>query len=326
MKLQDVLIIDMDHVVSSEKNARPPKDFDAITMEGIVVSSQLELEEGLKAQIWYGQFRSPVRITFNSLSPAQPPVCTLAYTTMPEAFFFKCPLIGERKNARSQIQSFFSTHHSATDIEILPHRNMNALCLTISAEWMNRGLKSGDERTSELVNQLIEQEKSSLLVNDCTAKENLLLGDILDHYLSNRQGDLFIHSRILLLIAEFFQKLVSSPGSRATDYHDKISRIKQAEDILVDSLRNNLPPVKEIAQAVFMSESTLKRYFKVFYGKNIYEFYLQKKMELAKRMMIEENLNVSQVAREIGYENPNNFIATFKKHFGYLPGEIRRGA
>src|SRR5438477_529074 len=210
MKLQDVLIIDMDHVVSSEKNARLPKDFDAITMEGIVVSSQLELEEGLKAQIWYGQFRSPVRITFNSLSPAQPPVCTLAYTTMPEAFFF--------------------------------------------------------------------------------------------------------------------QKLVSSPGSRATDYHDKISRIKQAEDILVDSLRNNLPPVKEIAQAVFMSESTLKRYFKVFYGKNIYEFYLQKKMELAKRMMIEENLNVSQVAREIGYENPNNFIATFKKHFGYLPGEIRRGA
>ena len=35
---------------------------------------------------------------------------------------------------------------------------------------------------------------------------------------------------------------------------------------------------------------------------------------------------VLQVAREIGYENPNNFIATFKKHFGYLPGEIRRGA
>lgn len=47
-------------------------------------------------------------------------------------------------------------------------------------------------------------------------------------------------------------------------------------------------------------------------------------MELAKRLIVERNMNVNQAADEMGYENVSNFIDTFKKHFGYLPGAIRK--
>jgi AraC-like DNA-binding protein len=50
------------------------------------------------------------------------------------------------------------------------------------------------------------------------------------------------------------------------------------------------------------------------------------KMELAKRLLIERNISVNEVAYFLKYENVSSFITIFKNHFGYLPGLIRRNS
>lgn len=82
--------------------------------------------------------------------------------------------------------------------------------------------------------------------------------------------------------------------------------------------------MRGIAEQTGLSEAGLKRYFKLIYGSNIYEYYLKQKMELAKRILIERNMNVNEVASHLGYANVSSFIDVFKKYFGYQPGLVRK--
>jgi len=47
-------------------------------------------------------------------------------------------------------------------------------------------------------------------------------------------------------------------------------------------------------------------------------------MEMARRMLMEQDRAISQVAFSLGYENTSSFIRVFKKQFGESPGLLRR--
>lgn len=95
-------------------------------------------------------------------------------------------------------------------------------------------------------------------------------------------------------------------------------------NILRSSLQCPLPKLDVIARQLALSESTLKRQFKDAFGKSIYGFYLDLKMDHAKQLMQNMELSVNQVAERLGYENVSNFIEMFKKRHGYSPGSIKR--
>ena len=98
----------------------------------------------------------------------------------------------------------------------------------------------------------------------------------------------------------------------------------EVEKILITHLQKTLPSIEIIAREVVLSESTLKRHFKLMFGKSIYEYYLGMKMDLAKRMLLEKPLSVNEVATMLDYEKVSNFIEMFKKHHGFSPGSIRK--
>ena len=85
-----------------------------------------------------------------------------------------------------------------------------------------------------------------------------------------------------------------------------------------------MPALAAIAQQVALSESTLKRYFKIFFGTSVYDYYLQKKMHLAKGLLLEKMMTVNEIADMMGYEKVSNFIDIFKKHHGFSPGAIKK--
>jgi len=155
--------------------------------------------------------------------------------------------------------------------------------------------------------------------------EYLLANEIADHLQNVHINQLLIHSRILLLILQFFNKwFTHSQHDKNKKIREHFDKLKLAEKIVSNHLSGKLPSLNEIAEMVRMNETALKRYFKLLYGKNIYEYYLQKKMDQAKRMLIDENLNINEVAAQLGYEKTSNFIEIFKAHFGFLPGSLRK--
>jgi AraC-like DNA-binding protein len=98
----------------------------------------------------------------------------------------------------------------------------------------------------------------------------------------------------------------------------------RVEKILTSHLSTDLPSIPQIAREVAMSESTLKRCFRLMYGTSMYDYYLQKKMEYAKVQLTEKKLPVKEVAYMLGYENPGSFIRIFKKHFRLPPGLMQK--
>ncbi|MEI9808842.1 MAG: AraC family transcriptional regulator [Bacteroidota bacterium] len=100
-------------------------------------------------------------------------------------------------------------------------------------------------------------------------------------------------------------------------------KIKSAETILTQHLNRNLPSVNDIAKQVALSESTLKRYFKVIFGTSIYEYYLQKKMEHAKTQLMENHLPVKEVAYMLGYEKAAA-LSGYLKNTTNCPGSFAK--
>ncbi|OQP46935.1 hypothetical protein A4H97_05290 [Niastella yeongjuensis] len=104
-------------------------------------------------------------------------------------------------------------------------------------------------------------------------------------------------------------------------YYEKI---KEAESILLDHLQKTPPRMNMIAKMVALSESTLKRYFKLIYGKSVYDYYLNKKMEMARTILLQKPYSVNEIAELMGYEKVSHFIEIFKKHHGCSPGSIKK--
>jgi AraC-like DNA-binding protein len=50
-----------------------------------------------------------------------------------------------------------------------------------------------------------------------------------------------------------------------------------------------------------------------------YQFVKRMRLDRARTLLVEDDLSVSEVTREVGYASPSHFIAEFKRHFGVTP-------
>ena len=80
--------------------------------------------------------------------------------------------------------------------------------------------------------------------------------------------------------------------------------------------------IAQIAEQCFLSETKLKQGFKSCFNCTIYEYIVEKRMELAYRLLHNEKYKVKDVAWMVGYSNASHFIDAFKKRYGIKPGEI----
>src|SRR5216683_85403 len=76
--------------------------------------------------------------------------------------------------------------------------------------------------------------------------------------------------------------------------------------------------VRDLAQAVSMSESGFAHMFKVTTGVSPLQFLKQLRMEQARRLLLGGS-NVNEAADSVGYASLSHFISEFKRYFGKSP-------
>ena len=54
------------------------------------------------------------------------------------------------------------------------------------------------------------------------------------------------------------------------------------------------------------------------------DYIAKQKLELAKRMLVDTDIPVAEIANRLSYSNAQNFIRLFKKHMGITPGQFRK--
>ncbi len=195
--------------------------------------------------------------------------------------------------------------------------------LLMEWDWMQQHLSGMEEKVRSIECTLM-QEATSLLTDMIRPAEEELLGEIESELGRAQINGLSLRGRLLLLLSCTIGRWPATgdvqPLLRKT-WH--MQTIRQVEQRLVHSLEDMLPPQKELAREFALSESTLKRHFKAVYGKTMYEYYLEKKMGLAKRLLQEKKISVTETAYRLGYEKVSAFISMFKKVHNVLPGSLK---
>jgi len=87
---------------------------------------------------------------------------------------------------------------------------------------------------------------------------------------------------------------------------------------------NNPPSLPDLAREVGLNIKKLKTDFKEFYGVPVFTFLLNYKMELAKKLLLEQKLNVNEIASNLGYSASSHFIAAFKRKYGITPKQFAK--
>jgi AraC-like DNA-binding protein len=219
---------------------------------------------------------------------------------------------------------FFSSD-AEMNFEIERGTGLHAIDISVSYSWLMNAFDEHDQKIKDFITELDEKPYPTMLLESSSPYEYRIISDIYTAVASDLKSHLHIKAEVFLLIAEFFRKISSRSAQEVLEskvlYYDKIMA---AEKILAESLNGIFPGVDTIAKKVALSESTLKRYFKTVFNKSLNEYYLEIKMEHAKRLMLEKAITVNEVAAMLNYEKVSSFIETFKKHHGYSPGHLKR--
>ncbi len=99
---------------------------------------------------------------------------------------------------------------------------------------------------------------------------------------------------------------------------ENVERIKNARNILIDNL-DSPPSLGELAKAIGMNEYNLKVGFKNVYGLPAFKYLQEHRLGLAKKLLGEGQLQVSEIADRVGYKSSSHFIEAFRKKYGNTP-------
>jgi len=112
---------------------------------------------------------------------------------------------------------------------------------------------------------------------------------------------------------------------------DKARIVKDASHDLQKSIRLELlynfnggyPPLSVIAQRLNMSDRTIKRHLQV-QGTSFLQILNEVRFTEAKKLLLQKQYKIQEVANLIGYEEATNFVRAFKKQFGLTPNQFRK--
>lgn len=135
---------------------------------------------------------------------------------------------------------------------------------------------------------------------------------------------MYLKSKTLELLSHVLAlRPADSQETRFSSY--EIGCLNKARSVLVRDLESP-PSLRDLARLVGVSETKLKRGFKALFGQTVYGYYRAYRMDHARRLLMESDASVSQVATAIGYTNISHFSAAFKTHHGIKPSALLRTA
>lgn len=101
--------------------------------------------------------------------------------------------------------------------------------------------------------------------------------------------------------------------------------IRRAQQYIESNLGKHLT-LQIIARAAYVSRARLAQLFKAHLDKTVWDYVVERRLQEAKSMLAETDLNTNDISRLSGFNHPSHFFARFAELTGLSPGEFRRQA
>lgn len=143
---------------------------------------------------------------------------------------------------------------------------------------------------------------------------------------SGKSREFFIEAKVIELIAYQLDAL-SKPVTGSVMLSPPLTRAEEEKiDACYYDLERHLsnpPSILELARKYNISVYRLKNAFRFRYGDTPFKVLTELRMLKAKQLLEKGELNVSEVAIEVGYNSLGTFSNTFQERFGIRPGVLR---
>jgi AraC-like DNA-binding protein len=183
----------------------------------------------------------------------------------------------------------------------------------------------GVEHIDDVLSAYLSLQVENVHTEPLDSEYRRLMQEIVEVEDSNPLRLAIIQNRIMLLIERFFIRIYerkSNPRFNVPLSKIDIDRMMQVEAALTRDIFEPAPTISQLAKMVSISESKLKKDFKLIYGQPVYEYFQKIRMQAAKDKLLSGDHSVKEVAMELGYSNLSNFTIAFKKEFGLLPSKL----
>ena len=98
--------------------------------------------------------------------------------------------------------------------------------------------------------------------------------------------------------------------------------IEQARSLLRENYLTNITP-QQVAKQIHMSYSLFRKVFKEYTDISPTQYIIELKLQKARKLLMNTDMSVKEVAFHLNYEDSLYFSTLFKKHVGYTPTVFR---
>ncbi len=149
-----------------------------------------------------------------------------------------------------------------------------------------------------------------------------ILAEILTDTRKGLLKRLFLESKTLELIALM---LDSKPVGKleVTNQTDNVVKKLYKIQHLISSDLSVQYSIQQLARQAGLNDFVLKKEFKRVFGKTIFEYASELRMQKAKQFLLHSKKPIYEISELIGYKNSTHFTAAFKKNEGITPKKYR---
>ena len=102
----------------------------------------------------------------------------------------------------------------------------------------------------------------------------------------------------------------------------QVDIIENVKNDLINDLESKIT-IDDLAGKYGISKTTLKNCFKEVYGKPIFKWRKEYKLDYACRLIEDGELSITEISKKVGYASPSKFSQAFKEYVGCTPSEYK---
>ena len=197
--------------------------------------------------------------------------------------------------------------------------NYKNLCSAVN-EWLKLLTSRSDSQFDYIQTKSLEVEQAILGI----LRQNRLLDDYSQKNEEEDRRELSVcntSEQIRVVMLLFLKKIDDCVTKRKAEEQDYF--LAKVENILETNFSDMSLSVSMIAEKLNMPMRLASSQYKAKTGYGLLDRIHSFRIEKAKKLLLETQDSVYEIAEKTGYENVNTFIRVFKKHTGKTPGRFR---
>ena len=165
----------------------------------------------------------------------------------------------------------------------------------------------------------------SFLKNTLTPSLECAANQVLNCPFQGKARELFMQGKALEIMAHQVDALFESTRAGTLGVaKDDVEKLRDARRILDEEFADP-PSLMDLSRRIGMNDFKLKRGFRQVFGTTVFGYVRRLRMDKARAMLDSGSFSVTEVALTTGYSCLGYFSSAFRREFGILPKEYKKG-